>query len=143
MEYNKSSHGIYYARYHIVWIPKYRKKILIDGVREYLEIKLLEIRKWYPDVVYHEKNIQPDHIHLLLEIPPKYSVSQIVKTLKTNTARHLRNKFPFIKESYKHTSSIWSVGYFVSTIGVNEQIIKKYIQLQGKEDSGQAKLELE
>ena len=141
MEYNKSSHGIYYARYHIVWIPKYRKKILISGVKEYLEIKLDEIRKWYPDVIYHERNIQPDHIHLLLEIPPKYSVSQIVRIIKSNTARHLRHKFDFIKEAYRN-NSIWSVGYFVSTIGVNEQLIKKYIQLQAKEDSGQAMLEL-
>ena len=142
MEYNKSSHSVYYTRYHIVWIPKFRKKILIDpGVIKYLEIKLDEVRQWYPDVIYHERNIRPDHIHLLLEIPPKYSISQIVRIIKSNTSRHLRNQFNFIRESYKD-NNVWSVGYFVSTVGVNEQQIKKYIQLQEKEDSGQAKLDL-
>lgn len=143
MEYNKSSHSVYYTRYHLVWIPKYRKKILIDGVKEYLLTKLLEIRKWYPDVIYHEKNIQPDHIHLLLEIPPKYSIAQIVRIIKTNTSRHLRKKFDFIRKAYNNSNNIWSVGYFVTTVGVNEQLVKKYIQHQANEDSGQAKLELE
>lgn len=143
MEYNKSSHSVYYTRYHLVWIPKYRKKILIDGVKEYLLTKLLEIRKWYPDVIYHEQNIQPDHIHLLLEIPPKYSIAQIVRIIKTNTSRHLRKKFDFIRKAYNNDHNVWSVGYFVTTIRVNEQLIKKYIQHQANEDSGQAKLELE
>jgi len=142
MEYNKSSHSVYYTRYHIVWIPKYRQKILVKGVKDYLSIKLLEIRKWYPDVIYHEQNIQPDHIHLLLEIPPKYSIAQIVRIIKSNTSRHLRKKFDFIRQAYNNNTNIWSVGYFVSTIGINEQLIKKYIQHQAKEDSGQAKLEL-
>ena len=71
------------------------------------------------------------------------SVGKIVGILKTNTSRRLKEKFPFLKEVYWGTDGIWSDGYFVSTIGINEKIIQRYIQLQGEEDSGQAQLVLD
>lgn len=83
-----------------------------------------------------------DHIHFLISIPPKYSVSSVIRIIKSNTANHLKQKFPILKSIYRGTSSIWSDGYFVSSLGVNEAVIKKYIENQGVEDSGQAKLEL-
>jgi len=107
-----------------------------------LELKLAEVRKWYPEIVYEIVNQDKDHIHLLVSIPPKMAVSSAIRIMKTNTSRELKQKFPFLKELYYGTDGVWSDGYFVSTVGINETAIKKYIQDQGKEDSGQALLEL-
>jgi len=75
-------------------------------------------------------------------IPPRMSVSAAVNILKTNTSSGLKKKFPFLKKLYADEKGIWSVGYFVSTVGINEAVIRRYIKMQEKEDSGQAKLEI-
>jgi putative transposase len=123
-------------------VTRYRKKILVKGVREYLEIKLQEVRKYYPDWEYMKIGIDEDHVHLHMVIPPKYAVSQAVETLKKNTSRWLREEFHFLKDVYWDDGGIWGVGYFVSTVGINEAIIRRYVELQGKEEAGQAELEL-
>jgi len=125
-----------------VWIPRFRRKILVPGVAEYLSTKLDEIRKHYPDLAILERNIQPDHVHVLIQIPPRMSVSSAINILKSNTSVALRQSFKFLKNVYLDEKGIWSVGYFVSTVGVNESIIRRYIRYQVKEDSGQAKLVL-
>ena len=124
---------------------KYRHEWLNEGIFAYLQVKLTEIRKHYPLIDFKTINYdskQPDHIHLLLSIPPTMSVGSVVRVIKSNTSRELKQKFPFLKKLYWGTDGIWSDGYFVSTVGVNEQIIKQYIENQGKEDSGQALLDL-
>ena len=111
-------------------------------MKEYLLVKIEEIRKHYPEIRFEEINTDKDHIHLLVSVPPKISISQFVNILKSNTARGLKNKFAFLKKVYWGTESVWSVGYFVSTVGLNEKTIRKYIAYQEREDTGQAKLEL-
>jgi putative transposase len=74
-------------------------------------------------------------------VPPKYTVSEVVETLKKNTSRHLSKKFHFLKDVYWDNEGIWSKGFFVSTVGINEAIIRRYIERQEKEDTGQAKFE--
>jgi putative transposase len=138
----KLAHTVYRTQYHIVWITRYRRKILVKGVRNYLEIKLQEIRKYYPEWEYIEIGINSDHVHLYMIIPPKYAVSKAVETIKKNTSRLLRKKFRFLDKAYWDDKGIWGKGYFVSTVGINEGIIRKYIGLQEKEDAGQAQLEL-
>ncbi len=76
------------------------------------------------------------------QIPPKMSVSSVVRLIKTNTGKAMRKHFPFLDKVYWGVKGIWSIGYFVSTVGISEEIIQKYIELQGREDSGQAQLEL-
>jgi len=83
-----------------------------------------------------------DHVHLYMVIPPKYAVSDIIGTMKCNTARRLNSKFAFLEKVYWGTDSIWSTGYFVSTVGVDEQTIRNYVQWQGEEDFGQTKFEI-
>ena len=80
-------------------------------------------------------------MHILVSIPPKFSVSEIVNMIKANTGGAMRKKFPFLDKVYWGINDIWSTGYFVPTVGINEAIIREYVQMQGKEDSGQAKLE--
>lgn len=96
----------------------------------------------YPEIDIININHDKDHIHILVIIPPKFSVGQVVRILKLNTSRDLKKKFPFLKDVYWGKDEIWSDGYFVSTVGINEEVIKKYIEQQGKEDSGQAQLVL-
>ena len=140
--YNKQAHATYYTRYHIIWIPRFRRKILVAGVASYLTIKLQETTHYYPDLYFLEINAQPDHLHLLMSIPPKYSISKVVNILKSNTSHALWNKFPFLKRVYWDDGSVWATGYFVSTVGVSEATIRNYIKYQTREEAGQAKLEL-
>ncbi len=138
----KSAHTVYRTQYHIAWIARFRRKILNKkGVREYLETKLREVRKYYPDWEYIAVGIDVDHVHLHMVIPPKYSVSMAVETLKKNTSRHLSKKFRFLKDIYWDNEGIWSKGFFVSTVGTDEAVIRKYVERQEKEDTGQTKFE--
>jgi len=101
---------------------------------------LWEIQRRYPEIRILESNTGEDHLHMLVSIPPKMNVSKVINLVKSNTAREMREKYHFLDQVYVDRSGIWSVGYFVSTVGINEEIVKKYIEYQGKEDSGQAKL---
>ena len=75
--------------YHIVWIPRYRYKVLTIGVKEYLELKMDEVRKLHPEIEYVERSIEEDHVHIVLSFPPKYSISKVVQLIKTNTGKFL------------------------------------------------------
>jgi len=127
----------------MVWIPRYRYKVLVKGVDEYLMKKMDEIRKNYPEIEYVQRNIQPDHVHLVLSFPPKYSIAKIVQIIKSNTGKAMWEKFDFLRKRYYGRGGIWSAGYFVSTVGLDEKLIEKYVRYQEKEDLGQAKLALD
>ncbi len=142
MEYRRQGHSVYYAKYHIVISTKYRRKIFKGGMGEYLKEAILDIQKHKPEITIEEVNTDEDHMHVLVSIPPKYPVSHVVNLLKSNTGRKMREKFKFLDKVYWGNEGIWSIGYFVSTVGINEETIRKYIEYQGTEDSGQAKLEL-
>lgn len=143
MRYKKQSNCVYLCEYHLVLATKYRRKIINAGLSVFLGDRLREITEHYPDIQIIEYNSDEDHIHVLLSIPPKRSVGDVVRIIKANTARKLKMKFPHLKKVYWGTDSIWSGSYFVSTVGINENVIKRYIQHQGQEDKGQAQLELE
>ncbi len=142
MKLRKQTHSVYRTQYHIVWITRYRRKILVKGVDRYLRIKIQEIRKYYPDWEYVAVGMDRDHVHLHMVIPPRYAVSKVVETIKKNTSRALRKRYRFLHKVYWDGRGIWSPGYFVSTVGIDEVTIKKYVEMQGKEDTGQAELEL-
>ncbi len=96
----------------------------------------------YPDIQLLEVNTDEDHIHLLASIPPKMSVSKAVNLLKSNSARAMRLKFPFLETVYDRHIGFWSDGYFVSTVGINEEQIRRYIEHQGEEDSAGTRIEM-
>ena len=137
MEIRRQAHSVYRCEYHVVWIPRYRYKVLKAGVKEYLEVKLKEIRKHYPEIEYREWSIQEDHVHLVMSIPPRMSIAQVIQVIKSNTGKALKDKFDFLKKTYYGAGGIWSVGYFVSTIGLDAEMIKRYVRYQEKEDLGQ------
>ena len=97
--------------------------------------------KYYPDWEIVSIGMGEDHVHVTIEFPPRYSGAQVVETIKKNTSRRLKEKFKFLKEVYWDDGGIWSVGYFFTTVGINEEVIRNYIERQWREDSGQAKLE--
>ena len=141
MEFSKQAHCVYHTRYHLVFCTKYRRKLLKRNVGAYACTVMKNIERHYPDIRVHEINTDEDHVHLLVSIPPKYSVSKAVNLFKSSSAYVLRKKFPFIRSMYETEEvPFWSPGYFVSTVGINEEIVKKYIEHQGEEDRGQAKL---
>ncbi len=125
-----------------MWIPKYRYRILNPGVKAYLAKLLPIVIKEIPGCEAVEFNIQVDHVHMVMIIPPKYSVSEVVGRIKGVTASRLRKQFEWLSKRYQRESVVWSPGYFVSTVGVDEEKIMKYVRWQEHQDSGQAKLEL-
>jgi len=141
MEFKKQAHAVYYTRYHVVVSTKYRRKILRGGVGEYLKKVAKQITRYHPEIEIIEINTDVDHMHILVSISPKMNVSKVIGLIKANTGKKLRDKFGHLDKVYWGVRGIWSIGYFVSTVGIDEKIIQNYIEHQGKEDSGQTKLE--
>ena len=135
MEVKLSGHGAYRHQYHIVWIPKYRRRVLKNGLKVEVEKYIREISEYHPDVKIIEMNIQVDHVHLIMEIPPRYAVAAIVGKMKQNSSRKSSKKLG--KEGV-----FWSPGYFSSTVGLDEEAIKKYVRFQEKVDTGEHQLKL-
>ena len=137
MEYIHDAHSVYCCDYHIVLCTKYRRKVINKGFGTYLKNKVHEVTRYYPKLRMKEFNHEEDHIHILISIPPSMSVGNFIRLYKTNSSRNVKKQFEFLKKVYWGTDSLWSEGYFASTVGINADIIKKYIQHQGAEDAGQ------
>ena len=142
MEIRLSAHGAYHHQYHLVWIPKYRRRVLKGALKDFLTKKLGDIREYHPEVEVEQVSIQSDHVHLVAVIPPKDAVSAVVGTIKAKTSREIRQRFPEIKKVYWR-NEFWSVGFFSSTVGIDEAVIKRYVEFQEKVDTGQLKLQLD
>jgi len=127
------NHSTYQHQYHLVWGTKYRWKYLKPYVKEELLACLFSVVKKYPTLHLEAVNVDEDHVHLQIEISPDVPVSEVVQRIKAGSSIHLKKKFKFIREMYIE-GNIWSVGYFSSTIGLNEQQVKLYIQRQGRKD---------
>jgi putative transposase len=127
------NHSTYQHQYHIVWGTKYRRKYLKPYVKSELLESLYKTVEKYPTLHIHAVNVDEDHVHIQIEIAPDLTVAAVIQKLKAHSSIHLKSKFKFIKNMYLD-GSIWSVGYFSSTIGLNEQQIKKYIDKQGEQD---------
>ncbi len=136
MRIRKLNHSTYQVNYHIVWATKYRRKIIKEYVREELVKSLYKVLRKHPDWYIHKINTGDDHVHILMEIPPKYAVSDCVREVKIYSSKEIQKKFKFIRQIYEKKEGMWSVGYFVSTIGMNEERIKKYIDMQNRYDKG-------
>lgn len=132
------SHSKWLCKYHIVFTPKYRRKVIYYQLRADIQKIIKDLCKW-KGIEIIEGHMMPDHIHLLLSIPPKYSVSQIMGYLKGKSEmmifeRHANLKYKFGNRHF------WAEGYYVSTVGLNTATIQKYIREQEKEDQIMDKL---
>jgi putative transposase len=143
VDYHRQAHAVYYTRYHLVFGTKYRRKILRAGMGAWLALKIREVSRFHPEVQILAVKTDLDHVHVLVSIAPKTSVSTAVNLIKSNTGRAMRRRFPYLdRVYYGGDDGVWATGYFCSTVGVNESTVQRYIELQGREDSGQAQLVL-
>jgi len=131
--FKKLSQTIWYCQYHIVWVPKYRFRILKNEVAAEVE-RCIRIFSEQQDCEIKELNVQVDHVHLLVLVPPKISISAYVGTVKGRTAIRVMNKFRKLKEKPYWGNHFWARGYCVDTVGLDEEMIRKYIKYQEKRE---------
>ena len=124
----KSNHNIVYScKYHIVWCPKYRRKVLVDEVALRLK-ELISSMSMEFQVELIDLEVMPDHVHLLVDVDPQFGVHNFIKRIKGKTSRILRQEFPHLKS---RLPTLWTNSYFVSTVGgAPLAIVKKYIESQ-------------
>jgi len=132
MSKNILEHVVYECKYHIVLVPKYRYKIFEKEVKVAIRDEIKKLCIWMKIEII-EVNICKDRIHVCCSIPPKCSISEVIGTIKGKSAIRIFKKFPELKKQY-WGSHFWSRGYFVSTVGLNEDKIKNYIKDQDKRD---------
>ena len=127
MDYKSNGTIVYSCKYHVVWCPKYRRKVLVGDVEtRFKEIILQACAEVRVDII--EMEVVPDHVHLLLEVDPQYGIHRVVKMLKGRTSKFLRSEFKSIKS---RLPSLWTNSYFVSTVGgAPLEVIKQYIEQQ-------------
>lgn len=130
MNYKTSANVVYSCKFHVVWCPKYRRKILVDDVSERLRELIQRIcADIHAEII--EMEIMPDHVHLLVEVDPQYGIHKLVKTIKGKTSFLLREEFPPLKSKIP---TLWTNSYFVSTVGgASIDVVKQYIENQPRD----------
>ena len=139
-ELQKLAHAVWQCKYHVIWCPKYRFKILNGALRKSVGEILQQLCEWKKlDVL--EMNVQEDHVHLVLSIPPKNSVSEVVGFLKGKCAIKVFDRHLELKKRYwgRH---FWAKGYCVSTVGLDEKRIRKYVKWQKEKEKRVEQLKL-
>ena len=132
-KYKKLSHVIYKCDYHIVWVPKYRLRILRGEIKDLVDKDIRMLSEWRQCEVL-ELNIQEDHVHMVISVPPKVSISTLMGTLKGKIAIKLFKSYPNLKKKPYWGNHFWARGYFVSTVGLDEDMIRKYVKYQEEEE---------
>ena len=125
------SHTVWECKFHVVWIPKYRRKTLYGELRKHLGQVFRELAK-HKESTVEEGHLMMDHVHMLISIPPKYGVAQVVGYIKGKSAIHIARSFFGRKKNFTG-QSFWARGYYVSTVGRDEQTIRQYIKKQEAE----------
>ena len=126
------NHTRWECKYHIVFIPKYRRKTLFGQIRQELG-KVFHALAKQKESLIEEGHILPDHVHMMISIPPKYAVSQVVGYIKGKSAIHIARTYVGRRKNFVG-QQFWARGYFASTVGRDEQVIREYIRHQEKED---------
>ena len=126
------AHTKWECKYHVVWIPKYRRKALYAELRKYLGPVLRELAQ-QRECRVEEGHLQLDHVHMLLSIPPKYAVAQVLGYIKGKSAIHIARTYLGRRQNFTG-QHVWARGYYVSTVGRDEATIREYIQKQEAED---------
>jgi putative transposase len=124
----KSNRNVFYScKYHVVWCPKYRRKVLVEGIAERLATIIREVCQEHEASVV-SLQIMPDHVHLLVECDPQFGIHRLVRLIKGRSSRFLRQEFPVLK---RKLPTLWTNSYFVSTVGgAPLAVVKQYIESQ-------------
>jgi len=132
-KYRRLSHVVYQCTYHVVWVPKYRYRILTGAVAELMDRDIRLLCEW-KDVEVLELSVQVDHIHALFSIPPKISISTFMGFLKGKLAIKVMKSYPRLRKKPYWGNHFWGRGYFVSTVGLNEDLIRRYVKYQEEQE---------
>ena len=133
--FRKLSHVVWHCQYHIVWVPKYRYRVLKDRVGfEVSKTIRIFTERLGCEVV--ELNVQEDHVHLLVLVPPKVSISKLVGVVKGKLAIQMFKQFPYLKNKPYWGNHFWAKGYCVDTVGVDAEMIRKYVKYQEEIEKG-------
>ena len=138
--YESLKHTTWECKYHVVFIPKCRRKVLYQGIRQELGVVFRSLAEQWECKV-EEGHLMPDHVHMLLSVPPKYSVSNVMGFIKGKSAIHIARVYAGRRRNFVG-QHFWARGYWVSTVGKNEAAVRQYIQDQEKEDKRLEQLEL-
>ena len=130
----RTKHAVYDLKYHLVWIPKYRKHILEKEVSDYLKEVFRQIAEEY-EFRIDTMEVMEDHVHMFVEVPPRYSPARVVQVMKSISAREVFSKFPDLRKQL-WAGELWNDGYFVRSVGdkVTADVIRRYIEYQAHED---------
>ena len=136
--FSKLSHVLWCCQYHIVWVPKFRYRVLRGPVGEEVH-NCIHVFAGRLGCVIIELNVQQDHVHLLVKIPPKVSISEFMGSVKGQTAIRVFKKFPYLRERPYWGNHFWANGYCVDTVGLDTEMIRKYIVYQERNERTQEK----
>ena len=131
-EYQSLSHTQWECKYHVIFIPKYRRRALYGQLRRHLGEVFRKLAEQKESRI-EEGHLMPDHVHMMIAIPPKYAVSQVVGFIKGKSAIHLARSYAERSRNFVG-QHFWARGYFVSTVGRDEEVIREYIRQQEEED---------
>ena len=140
--FRRLSHVIWHCQYHLVWVPKYRNRVLKGEVGQEVH-NCIQLFSSYKGCEVVELNIQNDHIHLIVFVPPKVSISELLGTLKGRTAIRIFKKFPKLKHKPYWGNHFWAPGYCVDTIGLDADMIRKYVKHQEDKERREEQLRLD
>ena len=132
-KYRRLTHVVYKCDYHIVFTPKYRFRILTGEIAAAMEQDIRQVCSW-KEVEIDEMSVQSDHVHMVVSIPPRLSVSDFMGVLKGKTAIRIFKSHPNLKKKPYWGNHFWARGYFVNTVGINEEMIRRYVKYQEEEE---------
>jgi len=127
--FQKLSHVLWHCQYHIVWVPKYRYKVLTGKIEKEVR-KTIVVQSERLGCKIVELNLQNDHVHLLIKVPPKIAISKLMGVLKGKSAIRVFASFPELKKKPYWGNHFWAEGYCVDTVGLDSEMIKKYVKYQ-------------
>ena len=139
-QFKKLAHAVWQCKYHVIWCPKYRFRVLRGEIGLSVRDIIKQLCEWRKIEIL-EGNVQADHIHLVLSIPPKYSISETIGFLKGKSAIKVFDMHHELKKRY-WVRHFWSKGYCVSTVGLDEEQIKKYVRLQNHKEKRMTQMSL-
>ncbi len=139
--FEKLTHVLWHCQYHIVWVPKYRFRVLKGAIAGEV-FNCVQVYSSRLGCKVVELNVQADHVHLLVKVPPKVSISSLMGTVKGKSALRIFTRFPYLKQKPYWGNHFWAKGYCVDTVGVDADMIRKYVKYQEKQEQRQVQMNL-
>ena len=130
--FRRLSHALWHCHYHIVWVPKYRFRILKGEVKDDVKACIRMFSQEFKGCEIVELNVREDHVHMIVMVPPKFSMSKYIGTIKGRTAIRLFSRFPNLRQKPYWGNHFWARGYCLDTLGLDLEKIRKYVVYQEK-----------